>query len=105
MSVVVLAFTTLKTARTTLSRSGRRIDRPDILMIVVRDAGSVLVHADDRCIDHLYRSVMPGSKRIHDLAPDTSLPPANEAIVTSSAGTIGCWQSTPRPTRTDDPKV
>ncbi|MEH2476845.1 hypothetical protein V1282_000202 [Nitrobacteraceae bacterium AZCC 2146] len=61
-----------------------------ILMIVVRDTGSVLVHADEGGINHLYRRVMIGSKRIHDLVPDASLPPPNEAIVTGSAETIGC---------------
>jgi hypothetical protein len=51
------------------------------LVIVVRDTGSVLMHADDGGISHLHRSAMIGSKRIHDLFPDSSLPPANEAIV------------------------
>jgi len=73
-------------------------------MIVVRDAGSVLVHADDGGIDQLHRRVMTGGQRIHDLVPDASLPPPNEAIVTGGAGTIGCWQVTPWRTRTEDPK-
>ncbi len=64
-------------------------------MIVVRDTGSVLVHADDGGINHLYRRVMTGSKRIHDLVPDASLPPPNEAIVTGGAGTIGLRQIAP----------
>ena len=69
-----------------------------ILMIVVRDTGSVLVHAHDGGIDHLHRRVMTGSQRIHDLVPDASPPPAHEAIVTSGAGTIGLWQVAPRRT-------
>ena len=68
---------------------------PHILMIVVRDTGSALVHADDGGINHLHRRVMTGSKRIHDLVPDASLLPPNEAIVTGSAGTIGRWQVAP----------
>jgi hypothetical protein len=56
-----------------------------ILVIVVRDAGSVLVNAHDGGIDHLHCRVMTGRKRIHDLVPDASLPPPNEAIVTSGA--------------------
>jgi hypothetical protein len=61
-------------------------------MLVVRDAGSVLMHAHDGGIDHLHRRVMIGGQRIHDLVPDASPPPPNEAIVTSGAGTIGLWQ-------------
>ena len=34
-------------------------------MIVVRDAGSVLVHAHDGGIDHLHRRIMTGGQRIH----------------------------------------
>src|SRR6476620_11817455 len=66
-----------------------------VLMIVVRDTGAVLVHAHDRCIDHLHRRVMTGGQRIHDPVPYASPPPPNEAILTSSAGTIGGWQVAP----------
>jgi hypothetical protein len=66
-----------------------------ILVIVVRNAGSVLVHAHDGGIDHLHCRIMTGGQRIHDLVPDASLPPPNEAIVTGSAGTIGHWQVAP----------
>ena len=65
------------------------------MMIVVRDAGSVLVHAHDGGIDHLHRRIMTGGQRIDDLVPDASPPPAHEAIVTSRAGTIGLWQVAP----------
>jgi hypothetical protein len=64
-------------------------------MIVVRDTGSMLVNAHDRGIDHLHRRIMTGGQRIHDLVPDASPPPPNEAIVTSGAGTIGRWQVAP----------
>jgi hypothetical protein len=40
-----------------------------ILVIVVRDTGSVLVHAHDGGIDHLHRRVMTGGQRIHDPVP------------------------------------
>ena len=75
-----------------------------ILMIVVRHTGSVLVHADDGSIDHLHRRVMTGSKRIHDLVPDASLSPPNEAIVTGGAGTISRWQVAPWRTGAQNPK-
>src|SRR5258707_5770458 len=38
--------------------SGSPSRAPHILMIVVRDAGSVLVYAEDRCIDHLHRRIL-----------------------------------------------
>ena len=66
-----------------------------VLVIVVRDTGSVLMHAHDGGIDHLHRRVVTGSQRIHDLVPDASPPPPNEAIVTGGAGTIDFWQVAP----------
>src|SRR5712672_870547 len=66
-----------------------------ILVVVVRDTGSVLVHAHDGGIYHLHRRVMTGSQRIHDLVPDASPPPTNEAIVTSGTGAIGLRQVAP----------
>jgi len=54
--------------------------------VIVRNAGSVLMHAHDGCIDHLHRRVMTGGQRIHDPIPDASLPPTNEAVVASGAG-------------------
>jgi hypothetical protein len=66
-----------------------------ILVIVVRNTGSVLVHAHDAGIDHLHCRVMTGDQRIHDLVPHASPPPTNEAIVASGAGTIGLWQVAP----------
>jgi hypothetical protein len=74
------------------------------LVIFVRDAGSVLVHAHDGGIDHLHRCVMTGGKRFHDLVPDASLPPANEAIVASRVWPIGLRQIPPWRTSTRDPK-
>jgi hypothetical protein len=68
---------------------------PHILVIVVRDRGAMLVHAHDGGIDHLHRRIMAGGQRFHDLVPDTSPPPTNEAIVTSGPGTIGLRQVTP----------
>src|SRR6516165_1458182 len=51
------------------------------------DAGTVLMHADNRRVDHLYRRVMGASQRVHNPAPDASPAPANEAIVASGVGT------------------
>jgi hypothetical protein len=75
-----------------------------ILVIVVRHTGSVLVHADDAGINHLHRRVMTDRKRNHDLVPDASPSPPNEAIVTGSAGTIGRWQVALWRTTAQNPK-
>jgi hypothetical protein len=50
------------------------------LTIVVRDAGSVLVHAHDRSIDHLHRRVMTGGQRFHDMVPDACLSPGTKRL-------------------------
>jgi hypothetical protein len=65
------------------------------LVIVVRDAGSVLMHAYDGGIDHLHGRVMTGGQGIHDPVPYAGLPPTNEAIIASDAGTIGFRQIAP----------
>jgi hypothetical protein len=57
------------------------VSDPHVLVVIVRNAGSVLMHAHDGCIDHLHRRVMTGGQRIHDPIPDASLPPTNEAVV------------------------
>lgn len=66
-----------------------------ILLVVISDAGSVLVHAHNGSIDHLHRRVMTGGQRIHDPVPNAGLPPPNEAIITRGAGTIGLRQIAP----------
>jgi hypothetical protein len=68
------------------------------LVVFVRNAGSVPMHAHDGCIDHLHRRVMTGGQRIHDPIPDASLPPTNEAVVASGAGAIGFRQIAPKDT-------
>ena len=41
----------------------------------------MLMHADNRRINHLHRRIMGGGQRVHDPAPDTSPSPSNEAVV------------------------
>jgi hypothetical protein len=53
------------------------------LVIVVRDAGCVLVYPHDGGIDHLHSVVMTSGQGIHDPVPNASLPPTNEAIITT----------------------
>ena len=69
-----------------------------MLLAIARDAGTVLVHAHDRRVDHLHRRVMSGGERIHDLVPDASPAPANEAIVAGGMGTEALRQIAPRRT-------
>ncbi|OKO91298.1 hypothetical protein AC629_02730 [Bradyrhizobium sp. NAS80.1] len=43
----------------------------------------MLMHADNGGIDHLDSGIMGAGKCVDDAAPDTSPPPADEAIVAS----------------------
>jgi len=52
-------------------------------MIVVRDAGSVLVHAHNTGIDHLRRRIMTDGQRVQDLIPDAS-PPRSAILIAGS---------------------
>jgi hypothetical protein len=47
----------------------------------------MLMHADNRRINHLHRRIMGGGQRVHDPAPDTSPSPANEAVVAGGVRT------------------
>jgi hypothetical protein len=49
------------------------------LVIVIYNAGSVLVHPHDRGIGHLHRRVVT-SGRIDDPAPNASLPPTDKRL-------------------------
>ena len=62
-----------------------------MLLFVACDTGPVLVHAHDRRIDHLHRRIMSSSQRFHDLVPDASASPANEAVIASCMGTVAAW--------------
>lgn len=65
-------------------------------MADIEDAGTMLVHADDRRIDHLHRRIMCGGQRIHDPVADTSPLLATEEVVASRIGTVAAWQIAPR---------
>jgi hypothetical protein len=43
----------------------------------------------------MHRRIMTGGQRIHDPVPYASLPPTNEAIIASGAGTKGLRQIAP----------
>jgi hypothetical protein len=66
-----------------------------VLFYVARDAGSMLVHAHDGCIDHLHRAIVSDGQCFHDLVPDASLSPAHEAIVASRVWPIVLWRVAP----------
>ena len=66
-----------------------------VLVIVVRDTGSMLMHAHDGGIDHLHGRIVSRRQAIHDPIPDACLSPANEAIVASGMRSIVLGQITP----------
>src|SRR5215203_658750 len=68
------------------------------------DAGPMLMHTDNRRVDHLDRSVMGASENVHDLGPDARSSPANEAIVSSGVRAEVVWQIAPRCSRSQDPE-
>ena len=45
------------------------------------------MHTDNRGVDHLHCRIMGHGQCVHDPAPDTSPPPANEAVVASGIRT------------------
>src|SRR5262245_35108518 len=67
----------------------------NMLAVVIGDAGTMLVHADNGRIDHLHCRIMCHRQGIHDLIPDASASPANKAVIASRGRTIAVWQITP----------
>jgi hypothetical protein len=58
-------------------------------------ARSMLMHADNGGIDHLDSGIMSRGKYVYYAAPDTSPPPANEAVVARGVWTKRLGQITP----------
>ena len=84
--------------------AGQSASRPTHELSVAGDAGPVLMHADNRRIDHLHGCVMTGGQRVHDPVPDARPSPANEAIVAGGVWAKVVRQIAPRRARTQDPK-
>ena len=61
------------------------------MVIVICDAGSVLVHPHDGGIDHLDRRVVARGQCIHDPVQDAGLPPTDKAIIASDARATVNW--------------
>jgi hypothetical protein len=53
------------------------------LALVPCDAGSMLMHSDNRDVDHLDSGIVSDGKCVYDAAPDTSPPPADETVIAS----------------------
>jgi hypothetical protein len=66
----------------------------------------MLMHADNRRVDHLHGGVMGASQSVHDLGPDADArpPPANDAIVAGGVGAEAAGQIAPRCSRSQDPE-
>jgi hypothetical protein len=75
-----------------------------MLLSIARGAGPVLVHTDNRRIDHLNRHIMSSGQHIHDPVPDSSPTPADEAVVASRRRSLALRQIAPRCARPQDPK-
>jgi len=56
------------------------------LSSVPSDACTVLMHADNRGVDHLDGCVMGSGKCVYDTTPHTGPPPANEAVLARCLG-------------------
>src|SRR5258706_16262070 len=64
----------------------------------------MLMNAHHRCVDHLHRHVMRSCQCIHDVFPDTSLPPTNEPIVAGGTRTVNFRKISPWRTRAQHPE-
>jgi hypothetical protein len=64
----------------------------------------MLMHADNRGVDHLDSRIVGSSKSIYDAAPDTSSPPTDEAVVACGVRTKRLGQITPWCSGSQDPE-
>ncbi len=62
------------------------------------------MHADSRGVDHLDSGIMASRKCVYDAAPETSLPPAYEAVVACGVRTKRLGQITPGCSGAQDPE-
>src|SRR5215831_713492 len=74
------------------------------LALIPCDAGSMLMHADNGGVDHLDSGVMGSGKCVYDATPDTSSPPADEAVVACGVRTKRLGQITPGCSGAQDPE-
>src|SRR5438552_13450821 len=63
---------------------------------VPSNACTVLMHADNRRVDHLHGGVMSARQGVHYPGPYARSTPANEAVVGSGVRTERIWQIAPR---------
>src|SRR6185437_10016696 len=64
----------------------------------------MLMHADNRGVDHLHSSIIGGSKCVDDAAPDTSPPPADETVIAGRVRAKMIRHITPRCPGSQDPE-
>src|SRR5215471_4423671 len=74
------------------------------LALVSCDAGSMLMHADNGGVDHLDSGIMGSGKCVHDAAPDTSPPPADETVIAGRVRAKMIRQIAPGCPRSQDPE-
>src|SRR5215204_3423545 len=64
----------------------------------------MLVHADNRCVDHLDSGITGAGKCVDDAAPDTGSPPADETVIAGRVRAKMIRQIAPRCPRSQDPE-
>src|SRR3954447_4017922 len=74
------------------------------LELVFCDAGSMLMHSDNRGVDHLNRGIVGSGKCVYNAAPDTSPPPADETVIAGRVRTKMIRQIAPRCPGSQDPE-
>jgi len=66
--------------------------------------GSMLMHSDNRGVDHLDSGIVTSGKCVYDAAPDTSPPPADETVIASGIRAERLRQIAPWRARPQDPE-
>src|SRR5436190_21832293 len=74
------------------------------LTLIPCDAGSMLMDADNGGVDHLDSGIMGSGKCVYDAAPDTSPPPADEAVIAGRVRAKMIRQIAPRCPGSQDPE-
>ena len=66
--------------------------RPTQLLSIGCDTGPMLMHAHDRCIDHLRRGIVNRGQRSHNLVPDASPRRCERNDCSESLWSVALWK-------------
>jgi hypothetical protein len=88
-----------------MNLAGQSTSRPPHrLPSVSCDARPMLMHANNRRVDHVHGGIVRAGQCAHDLGPDASSSPTNEAIVAGRVRTEVNWQVAPWRSGSQDPE-